>query len=120
MVNNHSFICDVLIVQYLLDSIELQIQFSVPILALMQSEQEQPQSNFYECAMGFSHWNLPDPQKFGLFPWGWGLRLHLQTVYVGNGNDSSSHVPRQTHEGAQRNQYTHPEQVQMVACTFLQ
>lgn len=87
----------------------------------MQSEIELPQSNSHESAMWrFSCWNLPDSQKFRLLPWGWGLCLHFQTVYVGNGDDGSSHVPRQTHEGAQCNQYTHPEQVQMVACTFLQ
>lgn len=78
----------------------------------MQSEIELPLSN--------SHSHLPDPQKFGLLPWGRGLRLHLQAVYVGDGDDGSSYVPRQTHEGTQRDQYSHPEQVQMVSCTFLQ
>lgn len=54
-----------------------------------------------------------------MLSWGAGLTLHLQRVDVGDGDDSSSHVPGQAQEGTHCHQNTHPEQVQMVPTTFL-
>lgn len=62
---------------------------------------------------------LPHSEELRLFARGAGLALHLQRVDVCDGDDGSSYVPRQTHEGAHRHQDTHPEQVQVVATTFL-
>lgn len=64
--------------------------------------------------------HLPDPQELGLLPRGTGLRLHLEAVDVGNGDDCGGHVPGQPHEGAQGHKDAHPEQVQMVASSLLQ
>lgn len=62
----------------------------------------------------------PDPQELGLLPWGAGLRLHLEAVDVGDGDDGGRHVPGQPHEGADGHEDAHPEEVQVVACGFLQ
>lgn len=68
----------------------------------------------------FRSWShLPDPQELGLLPRGTGLGLHLEAVDVGNGDDGSSHVPREPHEGAQSHEDAHPEQVQVVASSLL-
>lgn len=63
---------------------------------------------------------LPDSQELRLLPRGTGLALHLQGVNVCDGDDGCCHVPWQTHEGAGCHQDAHPEQVQVVATTFLQ
>ena len=62
---------------------------------------------------------LPHSEELRLLSRGAGLALHLQRVDVSDGDDGSSYVPGQTHEGAQRHQDAHPEQVQVVATTFL-
>lgn len=64
--------------------------------------------------------HLPDPQELRLLPRGAGLRLHLEAVDVGNGDDRGSHVPGEPHEGAESHEDAHPEQVQMVASSLLQ
>lgn len=61
----------------------------------------------------------PHTQELGLLPGGRRLRLHLQAVDVGDGDDGGGHVPRQTHEGADDEQNGHPEQVQVVTGPFL-
>lgn len=63
---------------------------------------------------------LPDSEELRLLARGTGLALHFQRVDVCDGDDSSRYIPGQTHEGAYSHQYTHPEQVQVVATTFLQ
>lgn len=62
---------------------------------------------------------LPDSEKLWLLSWGAALALHLQRVDVCNGDDRSCYIPGQAHEGAHSHQDTHPEQVQVVATTFL-
>lgn len=63
---------------------------------------------------------LPHSEELRLFPGSAGLALHLQGVDVCNGDDGSCHVPGQAHEGAHSHQYSHPEQIQVVATAFLQ
>lgn len=63
---------------------------------------------------------LPDAEELWLLSRSTGLALHLQRVDVCDGDDSRSYIPGQAHEGAYSHQYTHPEQVQVVATTFLQ
>lgn len=63
---------------------------------------------------------VPDSEELWLLSRGTGLALHLQRVDVRDGDDGSRYIPGQTHEGAHSHQYTHPEQVQVVATTFLQ
>lgn len=62
----------------------------------------------------------PYSQELWLLSGGTGLTLHLQRVNVCDGDDSSCYVPGQTHKGTRSHQHTHPEQVQVVATTFLQ
>lgn len=66
-----------------------------------------------------SSWDLPDAQKFGLLARRRRLRLHLQRVDVGDGDDGGGHVPRKAHERADHHEDGHPEEVQVVACAFL-
>lgn len=48
----------------------------------------------------YMHWNVPDTQKFWLFTRSGCLCFHFQAVNVGDGNNCSSYIPRQTHERA--------------------
>lgn len=64
--------------------------------------------------------DLPDAEKFGLLARSRRLRLHLQRVDVGDGDDGGGHVPRQAHEGADHHEDGHPEEVQVIASTFLE
>lgn len=61
----------------------------------------------------------PHAQELGLLSGRRGLRFHLQTVNVSDGNDGGGHVPRQAHEGADHHEDGHPEQVQVVTRPFL-
>lgn len=61
----------------------------------------------------------PHTKELGLLSRGWSLGLHLQRVYVRDGDDGSGHVPGQTHERADHNEDGHPEKVQVIACPFL-
>lgn len=63
--------------------------------------------------------NSPDTQEFGLFAGSRRLRLHLQRIDMGDGDNRGSHVPGQTHERADYHEDGHPEQVQVVAGPFL-
>lgn len=60
-----------------------------------------------------------DAQEARLLPRGRALRLQLQAVDVGDGQDSGCHEPGQTHDGAHSQHHTHHEQVQVVPATFL-
>lgn len=61
----------------------------------------------------------PHTQELWLLSGRRGLRLHLQAVDVSDGDDGGGHIPRQAHEGADHHEHGHPEQVQVVACPFL-
>lgn len=63
--------------------------------------------------------DLPHSKELGLLSRGWSLGLHLQRVYVRDGDDGSGHVPGQTHERADHHEDGHPEKVQVIACPFL-
>lgn len=64
--------------------------------------------------------DLPDAEKLGLLAGRRRLRLHFQRVDVGDGDDGGSHVPRKAHERADHHEDGHPEEVQVIACTFLE
>lgn len=60
-----------------------------------------------------------DAQEARLLPRGRALRLQLQAVDVGDGQDSGCHEPRQSHDGAHGQHHTHHQQVQVVPTAFL-
>lgn len=62
---------------------------------------------------------LSDSQELGLLSWSGAARLHLQAVNVGDGEDSRSHEPWQTHDGTHTQHDWHYQQVQMIATAFL-
>lgn len=64
--------------------------------------------------------DLPDAEEFGLLARRRRLRLHFQRVDVGDGDDGGGHVPREAHERADHHEDGHPEEVQVIACTFLE
>lgn len=74
--------------------------------------------NFPQKSFVFST-DLPDTKELGLLSGGWSLGLHLQRVYVRDGDDGSSYVPGQTRERADHNEDGHPKKVQVIACPFL-
>lgn len=64
--------------------------------------------------------DLPDAEKLGLLARRRRLRLHFQRVDVGDGDDGGGHVPGEAHERADHYEDGHPEEVQVIACTFLE
>lgn len=62
---------------------------------------------------------VPHTQELWLLSGSRCFCFHLQTVDVSNRDDCSGHVPWQTHEGANHQQSSHPEQIQVVSCPFL-
>ncbi len=61
----------------------------------------------------------PDAKELRLLSRSARLTLHLQRVNVGDGDDSGSNIPGQTHEGASGHEDAYPEQIQVVATAFL-
>lgn len=62
---------------------------------------------------------LSDAQEARLLPRGRALRLQLQAVDVGDGQDSGCHEPGKTHDGAHGQHHAHHQKVQVVPATFL-
>lgn len=62
---------------------------------------------------------LPHTQELRLLSRSRCFGFHLQTVDVSDGDNGGGHVPRQAHEGANDQEDSHPEQIQMVTCPFL-
>lgn len=60
-----------------------------------------------------------DAQEARLLPWSRALRLQLQAVDMGDGQDSGCHKPRQTHDGANCQHHAHHQEVQVIPTAFL-
>lgn len=62
---------------------------------------------------------LSDAKELRLLPRGRALRLKLQAVDVGDGEDCGGYKPRQAHQRANTKHDPHHEQIQMVPTAFL-